>query len=73
MLLIDDYRVRVDVTNRIKVIFRKAFRDIDIRQDFENHIRNDLIHRALIRSVVSFVEAKNNFFDEQNVDLEFFL
>ena len=73
MLLIDDYRVRVDVTSRIRAIFRKAFRDIDTRQGFEDHIRDHLIHRILIRSVVSFVEIKCSLFDERNVDFEFLL
>ena len=45
MLLINDYRVRVlRLTNRIRAIFRKAFRDIDIRQSFEDHIEDHLIH-----------------------------
>ena len=73
MLLIDDYRVRIDVTSRVKVIFREIFRDIDTRQDFENHIRDHLIHRTLIRFVVSLVEVKSSLFDERNVDLEFLL
>ena len=45
MLLINDYRVRaLRLTNRIRIIFKKAFRDIDIRHDFENHKRDHLIH-----------------------------
>ena len=78
MLLINDYRVRVlRLTNRIRIIFRKAFRDIDIRHDLENHIRNHLIHRALIRlsirlvDCVSFVEIRDDFLDERNIDFEF--
>ena len=78
MLLINDYRVRIlRLTNRIRIIFRKTSRDIDIRHDLENYIRDHLIHRALIRlsirfvDCVSFVEIKNDFFDERNVDLEF--
>ena len=78
MLLINDYRVRVlRLTNRIRAIFREAFRDIDTRHDFEDHIRDHLIHRALIRlsirlvDCVSLVEAKDDLFDERNVDLEF--
>ena len=77
MLLINDYRVRIlRLTNRIRVIFRETSRDIDIRHDFEDHIRDHLIHRTLIRlsirlvDCVSLVEAKNDFFDERNVDLE---
>ena len=78
MLLINDYRVRVlRLTNRIRAIFRKAFRDIDTRHDLEDHIRDHLIHRALIRlsirfvDCVSLVEIKDDFLDERNVDFEF--
>ena len=78
MLLINDYRVRaLRLTNRIKTTFREVLRDVDIRQDFEDYIRDHLIHRTLIRLLirfvdrVSFVEAKDDLLDERNVDFEF--
>ena len=77
MLLINDYRVRaLRLTNRIKTTFREVLRDVDIRQDFEDYIRDHLIHRTLIRLLirfvdrVSFVEAKDDLLDERNVDFE---
>ena len=82
MLLINDYRIRVlRLTNRVRAIFKKTFRDIDTRQNFESHIRDHLIHRTLIcllirfliRFVVSLVKIKSSLFDEQNVDFEFLL